>query len=291
MSIYNKEVANILIEALPYINRFAEKTMVIKFGGNAISNDVLLEKFALDIVLLKAVGINPIVVHGGGPQIDAMLAKIGKQGEFISGLRVTDNDTMDIVEMVLGGQISKKIVSMMQKNGGRAISVTGKDGNFIKVSKKPQIEIDKKMVDLGMVGEIESIDPQIIRHLYQGGYVPIVAPIGVDKNGQSYNINADTVAGKLAVALQASKLILLTNITGVLDKNQKLITGITPTIVDNLIADGTISGGMIPKIDAAIVAARHGVPQVHIIDGRIDHAILLELFTDSGVGTLINAER
>jgi len=291
MSIYNKEVANILIEALPYINRFAEKTMVIKFGGNAISNDVLLEKFALDIVLLKAVGINPIVVHGGGPQIDAMLTKIGKQGEFISGLRVTDNDTMDIVEMVLGGQISKKIVSMMQKNGGRAISVTGKDGNFIKVSKKPQIEIDKKMVDLGMVGEIESIDPQIIRHLYQGGYVPIVAPIGVDKNGQSYNINADTVAGKLAVALQASKLILLTNITGVLDKNQKLITGITPTIVDNLIADGTISGGMIPKIDAAIVAARHGVPQVHIIDGRIDHAILLELFTDSGVGTLINAER
>ena len=291
MSIYNKEVANILIEALPYINRFAEKTMVIKFGGNAISNDVLLEKFALDIVLLKAVGINPIVVHGGGPQIDAMLTKIGKQGEFISGLRVTDNDTMDIVEMVLGGQISKKIVSMMQKNGGRAISVTGKDGNFIKVSKKPQIEIDKKMVDLGMVGEIESIDPQIIRHLYQGGYVPIVAPIGVDKNGQSYNINADTVAGKLAVALQASKLILLTNITGVLDKNQKLITGISPTIVDNLIADGTISGGMIPKIDAAIVAARHGVPQVHIIDGRIDHAILLELFTDSGVGTLINAER
>ena len=291
MSIYNKEVANILIEALPYINRFAEKTMVIKFGGNAISNDVLLEKFALDIVLLKAVGINPIVVHGGGPQIDAMLTKIGKQGEFISGLRVTDNDTMDIVEMVLGGQISKKIVSMMQKNGGRAISVTGKDGNFIKVSKKPQIEIDKKMVDLGMVGEIESIDPQIIRHLYQGGYVPIVAPIGVDKNGQSYNINADTVAGKLAVALQASKLILLTNITGVLDKNQKLITGITPTIVENLIADGTISGGMIPKIDAAIVAARHGVPQVHIIDGRIDHAILLELFTDSGVGTLINAER
>lgn len=291
MSLYNQEVANILIEALPYIHRFSGNTMVIKFGGNAMSDDDLLEKFALDIVILKAVGIYPIVVHGGGPQIDNLLNRVGKKGEFIGGLRVTDKETMEIVEMVLGGQISKKIVAMMQKNGGKAISITGKDGNLIEVSKKMPVIINGKEVDFGLVGEIENINPKVLKHLAEGGYVPVIAPIGVDQKGQSYNINADTVAGKLAVALQASKLIMLTNITGVLDKTGKLLTGITPADIDTLIADGTIYGGMIPKIESAVDAARHGVPRVHIVDGRVDHAILLELFTNSGVGTLIQSQR
>lgn len=285
----SKNTAEILIEALPYIHRFRGKSVVVKFGGNAMTDESLQENFARDIVLMHTVGIHPVVVHGGGPQIDGLLEKLGQKGQFVGGLRVTDSTTMDIVEMMLGGQIGKHLVAHMQKHGGRAVSITGKDGGLIRAKKKAPVNINGETHDLGWVGEIDRIDPTLIRHLYQGGYVPVVAPIGVDNHGQSYNINADTVAGELAVALAADKLMMLTNTAGILNKEGTLISGITPHEVDLMIADGTIYGGMIPKISAALTAAHAGVSQVHIVDGRVQHALLLELFTDSGVGTMIRA--
>ena len=281
--------AQILAEALPYIRRFHGKTIVIKYGGNAMTDDKLKHSFARDVVLLKLVGMDPVVVHGGGPQIDEMLKRVGKKGEFIQGMRVTDRETMDIVEMVLGGLVNKDIVNLINHAGGRAIGLTGKDGSFIRARKMllANKEEGGDRIDIGQVGEIQSIDPEVISLLESREFIPVVAPIGVGENGESYNINADLVAGKLAEILHAEKLILLTNTPGVLDKDGKLLTGLTPKQVDDLFADGTIHGGMLPKISSALDAAKSGVKSVHIIDGRVEHALLLEVLTDQGVGTLI----
>ena len=281
--------AQILAEALPYIRRFHGKTIVIKYGGNAMTDETLKHSFARDVVLLKLVGMDPVVVHGGGPQIDEMLERIGKKGEFIQGMRVTDSETMDVVEMVLGGLVNKEIVNLINQHGGRAIGLTGKDGSFIRARKMlVQNEADAaEMLDIGQVGEIQSIDPEVISLLESREFIPVVAPIGVGEDGESYNINADLVAGKLAEVLRAEKLILLTNTPGVLDKNGNLLTGLTPNQVDGLFTDGTIHGGMLPKIASALDAAKSGVKSVHIIDGRVEHALLLEVLTDQGVGTLI----
>ena len=281
--------AQILAEALPYIRRFHGKTIVIKYGGNAMTDDKLKHSFARDVVLLKLVGMDPVVVHGGGPQIDEMLKRVGKKGEFIQGMRVTDRETMDIVEMVLGGLVNKDIVNLINHAGGRAIGLTGKDGSFIRARKMllANKEEGGDRIDIGQVGEIQSIDPEVISLLESREFIPVVAPIGVGENGESYNINADLVAGKLAEILHAEKLILLTNTPGVLDKSGKLLTGLTPKQVDDLFADGTIHGGMLPKISSALDAAKSGVKSVHIIDGRVEHALLLEVLTDQGVGTLI----
>lgn len=283
--------AQILAEALPYIRRFHGKTIVVKYGGNAMTDERLKHSFARDVVLLKLVGMNPVVVHGGGPQIDDMLARVGKKGEFVQGMRVTDHETMDIVEMVLGGLVNKNIVSLINQHGGRAIGLTGKDGSFIRARKlrMAQGEQAGEMLDIGQVGEIESIDPEVISLLESREFIPVVAPIGVGPEGDAYNINADLVAGKLAVVLRAEKLILLTNTPGVLDQGGKLLTGLTPREVDALISDGTLQGGMLPKIDAALDAAKSGVNSVHIIDGRVENAVLLEVLTDQGVGTLIRS--
>lgn len=283
--------AKILAEALPYIRRFHGKTIVVKYGGNAMTDERLKHSFARDIVLLKLVGMNPVVVHGGGPQIDDMLARVGKKGEFVRGMRVTDRETMDIVEMVLGGLVNKNIVSLINQHGGRAIGLTGKDGSFIRARKLrvAQGEQAGELLDIGQVGEIESIDPEVISLLESREFIPVVAPIGVGPEGDAYNINADLVAGKLAVVLRAEKLILLTNTPGVLDQNGKLLTGLTPREVDALISDGTLQGGMLPKLDAALDAAKSGVNSVHIIDGRVENAVLLEVLTDQGVGTLIRS--
>jgi acetylglutamate kinase len=282
--------ARVLAEALPYIKRFHGKTIVIKYGGNAMTDEKLKKSFAHDVVLLKLVGMNPVVVHGGGPQIEQVLTRLGKKGEFVQGMRVTDAETMDVVEMVLGGQVNKEVVTLINQAGGKAVGLTGQDGVFILARKMllPGGSGDKP-VDLGQVGEIASIDPDVIKTLEQGGFIPVVAPIGVGKDGQSYNINADLVAGKLAEVLQAEKLVVLTNTPGVLDKNEKLLTGLTPKKIDALVADGTISGGMLPKISSALDAARGGVKSVHIIDGRVEHAVLLEILTDEGVGTHIRS--
>ncbi|HZV61982.1 MAG TPA: acetylglutamate kinase [Methylophilaceae bacterium] len=284
--------AHTLAEALPYIKRFFDKTIVIKYGGNAMSDADLRECFASDVVLLKLVGMNPVVVHGGGPQINEMLDKLGKKGEFIQGMRVTDAETMDIVEMVLGGQINKEIVHMINRHGGRAVGLTGQDGNFIHARKMLVADKDKpdEMIDIGQVGEITGIDPRLINFLDQGDFIPVIAPIGVGPEGETYNINADVVAGKLAEVLGAEKLVLLTNTPGVLDKDGNLLTGLTPKDIDALVEDGTLSGGMLPKISSALDAARSGVKSVHIIDGRVEHALLLEVLTDDGVGTLIKAK-
>ncbi len=281
--------ARVLAEALPYIRRFAGKTIVIKYGGNAMTEERLKHGFAQDVVLMKLVGMNPVVVHGGGPQINDLLKRIGKQGEFIQGMRVTDRETMDVVEMVLGGLVNKDIVNLINQHGGRAVGLTGKDGGLIKAKKLLMKSRDKQdeLIDLGLVGEVTSIDPALVALLDTEDFIPVIAPVGVGEDGQSYNINADLVAGKLAETLKAEKLILLTNTTGVLDKDGKLLTGLTATRVDELIADGTISGGMIPKIDMALEAVKNGVKSSHIIDGRVEHALLLEIFTDAGVGTLI----
>jgi acetylglutamate kinase len=281
--------AQILAEALPYIRRFHGKTIVVKYGGNAMTDEALKHSFARDVVLLKLVGMNPVVVHGGGPQIDDMLRRLGKKGEFIQGMRVTDRETMDVVEMVLGGLVNKDIVNLINQHGGRAIGLTGKDGSFIRARKMlvPNQDNAADMLDIGQVGEIQSIDPEVIALLESREFIPVVAPIGVGEDGESYNINADLVAGKLAVVLRAEKLVLLTNTPGVLDKNNKLLTGLTPRQVDALFADGTIHGGMLPKIGSALDAAKSGVRSVHIIDGRVEHALLLEVLTDQGVGTLI----
>ena len=285
------EKARILAEALPYIQQFHGKTIVVKFGGNAMTDDVLKSSFARDVVLLKLVGMNPVVVHGGGPQIESVLGRLGKKGEFVQGMRVTDAETMDVVEMVLGGQVNKEVVELINQAGGKAVGLTGQDGAFIharKMTLPPSKE--NGTVDLGQVGEVESIDPAVIKALEAGGFIPVVAPIGTGRDGTTYNINADLVAGKLAEVLRAEKLVVLTNTPGVLDKNGKLLTGLTPKKIDDLVAKGVISGGMLPKIGSALDAARSGVKSVHIIDGRVPHAVLLEVLTDQGVGTLIRSK-
>ncbi len=289
-------IADVLIEALPYIQRFKGKTVVVKFGGNAMIDDALKNSFARDIVLMKLVGLNPIVVHGGGPQIGELLGKLGKTSSFVDGMRVTDSETMDVVEMVLGGLVNKDIVNLINRNGGKAVGLTGKDGDFIR-AKKLRLEPrgdnlnsapqPSEIIDLGHVGEVSSIDPAVVNMLGCSDFIPVIAPIGVGDDGQSYNINADLVAGKVAEILKAEKLILLTNTAGILDKQGNLLTGLTLKDVDDLIEDGTISGGMIPKTRCATDAIKGGVNRVHIIDGRVDHAVLLELFTDQGVGTLL----
>jgi len=281
--------AKILSEALPYIKQFFDKTIVIKFGGNAMIDEQLKSSFATDVVLLKLVGMNPVVVHGGGPQINEHLEKIGKKGEFINGVRVTDEETMDVVEMILGGHINKEIVHQINIHGGKAVGLTGQDGNFIHASKLDK-DKDGKKIDLGYVGKIESIDPSLIDFLDTGDFIPVIAPIGIGSDGKTYNINADVVAGKLAEVLMAEKLILMTNTKGVLDNQNNLITGIKPNDIETLIKDGTLSGGMLPKIESAMDAAKGGVNSVHIIDGRVEHALLLEILTNQGVGTLIKGK-
>jgi len=289
VSVNAAEKALVLAEALPYIRRFSGKTIVIKYGGNAMTDDALKEGFAKDIVLLKLVGINPVVVHGGGPQINELLERVGKEGKFVQGMRVTDQETMDVVEMVLGGLVNKEIVSLINTHGGKAVGLTGKDGHFIRAEKMFLTDDSEEKIDIGQVGEISSIDPSLVSLLDRQDFIPVVAPIGVGANGEAYNINADLVAGKLAETLNAEKLILMTNTPGVLDKEGQLLTGLTAVQVDALFADGTIHGGMLPKISSALDAARSGVNTVHIIDGRVPHALLLEIMTDAGVGTMIRA--
>lgn len=280
-----EQIAKVLTEALPYIRRFRKQTLVIKFGGNAMVNHELKHDFASDVVLLKMVGINPVVVHGGGPQIGTMLKKIGKESEFIDGMRVTDKETMDIVEMVLGGQVNKEIVQLIQSHGGNAVGLSGKDGGLITAKK---LKKDSNDIELGHVGEVDKINTEVVSLLDSGQFIPVISPVGVGEDGCSYNINADTVAGKIAEELQAEKLILLTNVRGLLDKDDKLMTGLDSKIVDELIANGTIHGGMLPKIKTALNAVKAGVKASHIIDGRVPHALLLEIFTGQGVGTLIH---
>ncbi|MBV8680457.1 MAG: acetylglutamate kinase, partial [Aquitalea sp.] len=271
VSVNAAEKALVLAEALPYIRRFSGKTIVIKYGGNAMTDDALKEGFAKDIVLLKLVGINPVVVHGGGPQINELLERVGKEGKFVQGMRVTDQETMDVVEMVLGGLVNKEIVSLINTHGGKAVGLTGKDGHFIRAEKMFLTDDSEEKIDIGQVGEITSIDPSLVSLLDRQDFIPVVAPIGVGANGEAYNINADLVAGKLAETLNAEKLILMTNTPGVLDKEGQLLTGLTAVQVDALFADGTIHGGMLPKISSALDAARSGVNTVHIIDGRVPH--------------------
>jgi len=289
-----KNIASVLAEALPYIQRFAGKTIVVKYGGNAMTEDHLMASFARDIVLMKLVGMNPVVVHGGGPQIGDLLKRVGKESEFVQGMRVTDNETMDIVEMVLGGLVNKEIVNLIHQHGGNSVGLTGKDGNLImakklKVTKYTPDMDEPEIIDIGHVGEVSRINTGVIDMLIQGDFIPVIAPVGVDEEGHSYNINADLVAGKVAEALQAEKLMLLTNTPGLLNKQGDLLTGLNAKMVDDLIADGTIYGGMLPKIQCALDAVQGGVKAAHIVDGRVDHAVMLEVFTDEGVGTLITA--
>jgi acetylglutamate kinase len=283
--------AEVLAEALPYIRRFHGRTVVVKYGGNAMTDERLKRSFAHDVVLLRLVGINPVVVHGGGPQIEQLLAKVGKKGEFVQGMRVTDEETMDIVEMVLAGQVNKEIVELINQAGGKAVGLTGQDGGLVRARKMLLESKDTPgvRIDIGQVGEIESIDPAIIQTLTGNGFIPVIAPIASGRGGETYNINADLVAGKVAEVLKAEKLVMMTNTVGVLDKNGNLLTGLTARQIDELFADGTLSGGMLPKIASALDAARGGVNSVHIIDGRVDHALLLEIMTDQGVGTMIRS--
>jgi len=285
-------IAKVLTEALPYIQRFHGKTIVVKYGGNAMTDPDLENSFARDIVLLKTVGLNPVVVHGGGPQIGDLLNRIGKESRFVDGMRVTDKETMDVVEMVLGGLVNKSIVNLINQNGGRAMGLTGKDGNLLR-AKKLYIERQgddgkTEMVDIGQVGEVAGVKTDVLDLFMSSDFIPVIAPVGVGDDGESYNINADLVAGKVAEALKAEKLILLTNITGVLDRNKNILTGLSTQDVDDLIADGTIYGGMIPKVSCALDAVKGGVVSAHIIDGRLPHATLIEIFTDEGIGTLIS---
>jgi acetylglutamate kinase len=289
-------IAQVLTEALPYIQRFTGKTIVVKFGGNAMVDPLLHESFARDVVLMKLVGMNPVVVHGGGPQIGALLEKLNIHTEFVNGMRVTDAQTMDVVEMVLGGSVNKEIVASINRNGGKAIGVTGKDGQFIRAHKlkvsrySPELDASE-IVDIGHVGEVDQIDTEVLDVILGSHFIPVIAPIGVGKDGSTYNINADLVAGKLAQVMQAEKLMLLTNVAGLLDKDGEILTGLSTGQVDELIADGTISGGMLPKISCALDAVKSGVASAHIIDGRVPHAVLLETFTDEGMGTLITNKR
>ena len=285
-------IAHVLTEALPYIQRFTGKTIVIKFGGNAMVDPELHESFARDVVLLKLVGVNPVVVHGGGPQIGKLLERLNIQTEFVDGMRVTDSDTMDVVEMVLGASVNKEIVSSINRNGGKAIGVTGKDGQLIRARKmsvtreSPGMQAPE-IIDIGHVGEVEKIDTEVLRMILDSNFIPVIAPIGVGEDGSSYNINADLVAGKLAEVLAAEKLMLLTNVEGLLDQSGEVLTGLSTRQVDELIASGAIHGGMLPKIRCALDAVKGGVASSHIIDGRVPHAVLLEVFTDEGIGTLI----
>ena len=282
-------VADILIEALPYIRKFYGMTIVVKYGGHAMVDEQLKIDFARDITLLKFIGLKPVVVHGGGPQINKVLDQMGIRSQFVRGMRLTDEPTMDVVEMVLGGLVNKEIVSLINQHGGRAIGLTGKDGHFIRAKKLYLDDADQK-IDIGQVGEIETIDPEIVALLDTRDFIPVIAPIGVGEGGEAYNINADLVAGKLAETLKAEKLILMTNTPGVLDKGGNLLTGLTASKIDELFADGTISGGMLPKISSALDAAKNGVNSVHVIDGRVPHALLLEILTDHGVGTMIRKD-
>ena len=299
MSLNREEAENtakVISRALPYIQRFAGKTVVIKYGGNAMVDDRLKQSCARDIVLMKAVGINPVVVHGGGPQIGQLLDQLSIESKFVNGMRVTDTKTMDAVEMVLGATINKEIVNLISSAGGRAFGVTGKDGRLIKarklvVSHKTAEMSVPEIIDIGQVGEVESIDKSVIDMLLKSNYIPVIAPIGVGSDGASYNINADLVAGKVASVLNAEKLMLLTNVAGLQDKQGEILTGLTVNLVDELIEDGTIYGGMLPKIQCALDAVNSGVAASHIIDGRVDHAVMLELFTDEGVGTLITNQK
>jgi acetylglutamate kinase len=287
MTANNNNVADILIEALPYIQALDQKTVVIKFGGNAMVDEALKSSFAQDIVLLKQIGVNPVIVHGGGPQIGKLLEQIGKKSRFIEGMRVTDDETMDVVEMVLGGQVNKQIVALINRHGGRAVGLTGKDGGMITARKMKLVGNDAVDNDLGQVGEVESIDPAVVAMLDDDDFIPVIAPIGVGADGSSYNINADLVAGELAKVLGAEKLLLLTNTPGVLDPDGNLLTGLSADETDRLIAEGIIHGGMLPKVRCALDAVKAGVRTGQIIDGRVRHSVLLELLTDSGVGTLI----
>ena len=287
------QFAQVLSEALPYIRRFVGKTLVIKYGGNAMESEELKTGFARDIVLMKAVGINPVVVHGGGPQIGDLLKRLNIESHFIDGMRVTDSQTMDVVEMVLGGQVNKSIVSLINQHGGSAIGLTGKDAQLIrakklKASRQTPEMTSPEIIDIGHVGEVTGINTELLEMLVHGNFIPVIAPIGVGANGESYNINADLVAGKVAEALKSEKLMLLTNIAGLMDKQGHVLTGLSTTQVDELIADGTIYGGMLPKIRCALEAVQGGVHSAHIIDGRVPNAVLLEIFTDVGVGTLIS---
>jgi acetylglutamate kinase len=284
--------AAILAEALPYIKRFHGKTIVVKFGGNAMIDEKLKQCFARDVVLLKLVGMNVVVVHGGGPQIESLLARVGKKGEFIQGMRVTDAETMEIVEMVLGGQVNKDVVNLINQAGGKAVGLTGKDAGMIRARKLMLHGRDNQadLIDLGHVGDITEVDPALIGYLEAGAFIPVIAPIGVGLGGETYNINADVVAGKIAEILRAEKLVLLTNTPGVLDKDGKVITDVTPARINAMVEDGTLHGGMLPKIGSALDAARAGVKSVHIIDGRVEHALLLEILTSHGFGTLIRSE-
>jgi acetylglutamate kinase len=284
-----EDKTQLLTEALPYIKRFSGKTIVIKYGGNAMTDAQLKEDFAQDIVLLKLVGMHPVVVHGGGPQINGFLDRLGKQGEFVQGMRVTDAETMEVVEMVLGGLVNKEIVSLINKHGGKAIGLTGKDSHFIRARKLLLQGEHGENLEIGQVGEVDSIDPAIVALLDSNDFIPVIAPIGVDDQGATYNINADLVAGCLAQTLNAEKLVLLTNTPGVLDRDGKVLTGLSAKQIQELFADGTLYGGMLPKIRSALDAAIAGVGSVHIIDGRVPHALLLEILTNEGVGTMIHA--
>ena len=282
--------ARVLAESLPYIRRFSGSIIVIKYGGNAMTKSALKEGFARDVVLLKLIGLHPVIVHGGGPQINEMLEKVGKKGEFVQGMRVTDSETMDIVEMVLGGHGNKEIVSMITSFGGRAVGITGRDNHFINAEKLLIDTPEQKGVDIGQVGTVADIDTRLVEGLVERGCIPVIAPIGVGQNGEAFNINADLVAGKLAEKHQAEKLLMMTNIPGVLDKEGKLLTTLTPSRIDELIEDGTLYGGMLPKIASAVEAAKSGVKATHIIDGRVPNALLLEVLTDDGVGSMILGE-
>ncbi len=284
--------AGIISESLPYIRRFHGKTVVIKYGGNAMIEESLQRSFARDVVLLKLIGLNPIVIHGGGPQIDSALKRLGKDGNFIQGMRVTDADTMEVVEWVLGGQVQQDIVMMINEAGGKAVGLTGKDGGLIQARKKlmPNRENPDSPLDIGFVGDITSIDPSVVKALQDDQFIPVISPIGYDpEDGNVYNINADVVAGKMAEVLLAEKLLMMTNTPGVLDKSGNLLRRLSAKVIDELFADGTISGGMLPKISSALDAARNGVNSVHILDGRVPHCLLLEILTDKGVGTMITA--
>jgi acetylglutamate kinase len=286
------KIADVLIEALPYIRRFRGKTMVIKYGGNAMVDDALKHGFARDVVLMKLVGVNPVIVHGGGPQIGSLLGRLGKDSVFVQGMRVTDSETMDVVEMVLGGLVNKEIVNLINRHGGSAVGLTGKDGDLIRARQlllrrdAPELA-EPEIIDLGHVGEVQSIDVSVVNMLVQGDFIPVIAPIGVGDDGRSYNINADLVAGKLAEVLQAEKLLLLTNTPGLLDPQGELIAELDVGRVEELVRQGVITGGMLPKVRCAVEAVQGGVRSAHIIDGRVEHAVMLDLFTDEGVGTLI----
>ena len=285
--------AKVLAEALPYIQRFQGKTIVIKYGGAAMEGEALKAGFARDIVLMKLVGVNPVVVHGGGPQIGRLLERIGKETRFVEGMRVTDSETMDVVEMVLGGLVNKEIVNLINRHGGNAVGLTGKDGRLIHARKltmtrnRPELDAPE-IIDIGHVGEVASIDTGVLEHLAHGDFIPVIAPIGVGEDGMSYNINADLVAGKLAQSLEAEKLMLLTNTSGLLDREGELIPSLDVKQVEALVADGTIAGGMLPKVRCALDAVQGGVRTAQIVDGRVEHAVLLEVFTNAGMGTFIS---